>query len=524
MDCREILVVDNDTFYLDLLGDIIREKGYRVHTASDGLQGLELVKQKAFRCVFVDFIMPKLDGARFIECVREDPKLKELPITVISAAITEESPGLDKIGADFYLYKGPEKTLKKNVLEVLNQIENKTNKATGSAALLGTEGMNKRAVVKELMSERRHREVVLKNIGEAVIETDTNVQVIYANTKAASIFNIPEALIIGMPLYDLFKSESLPKIREAVEGLSARFESDVVSFIIPHDKYVLKIVLANLIEEEEDRGTVLIAQDVTDYHTKVRELVLANKKLKNMQEKLVQEAKFSMIGHLSTTINREIESPLVSASSYLALLLHGKTRDDSIRDKLEVIQEDIHRARAMIRDLIDFGKEEESKVERIDVGEIVRRIAALVKHRASSSGVTIVEDYCENLPTLDADADKLKHVFINIINNAIEAMPDGGILTMSTTASSTVSFPEGETKPAIQIAFADTGVGIPPGFIPQIFNPFFSAKPDKNATGLGLSTSMKTIQDLGGGIEVESTVGAGSTFTVKIPLVEGIGE
>ena len=99
-------------------------------------------------------------------------------------------------------------------------------------------------------------------------------------------------------------------------------------------------------------------------------------------------------------------------------------------------------------------------------------------------------------------------------------MPNGGTLTVTTTTTPDGSISVGETKEIVQIDFADTGVGIPSEILPQIFSPFFSAKTDKNATGLGLSTSLKIIQGFGGTIEAKSKVGEGSTFTIKIP-VEG---
>jgi len=520
MDSKQVLVVDNDVFYRELLSDILQEAGYRVKKASDGLQGLELAKKETFSSIFVDLIMPRIDGVKFIKCIREDPKLKEIPITMITAAITDESPDLNKLGADFYLYKGPAEEIKKNIMEILKEMESERKGRGKISPILGTTGMYKRAVVKELMTEVRHREVVLENMGEAVIETDADLRVTYINTAGMNILKKTEGQIIGSHLYDLFKGRSLVRIRETMGKLSASPGTEGATLTVPYDNSVLKIVIANLIEEGKNSGAVLIAEDVTDYHTKVRELMLANAKLKKMQEKLIQQAKFSMLGQLTTTITREIENPLVSALSYTTLLLREKRRDSTIQERLEVIQEEIQRARSMVRDLIDFGEEEEPKLESIETEELLRRIVALVKHRADSLKVTIVENYGGDLPLIYADVNKMKQVFINIINNAFEAMPQGGTLTITTRVAADGSFSAGEAKEqdSIQIAFSDTGVGISPEFLPQIFNPFFSVKPERNATGLGLSTSMKTIQDLGGTIEVESKVGVGSTFTIKIPL------
>jgi len=518
MDAKHILVVDNDEFYLEFLSDILQEEGYIVKKASDPIQGIQMAKSESFYCIFLDMIMPKIDGVKFLKCIREDPNLKDVPVVMVSAALIDEAANLDTLGADFYLYKGPAEKIKQNIHEILKKLGEEDRGRGKGSHVLGIKDMYRRAVVEELMSYKRHREVVLENMGEAVIETDSDLRITYINATGMKIFNKTEGQILGMFLCDLFKAESLIKIKEVVSKLSASSDPQVAVLTVPYGKLILKIVIANLIEEGKNTGTVLIAEDVTDYHTKVRELTLANDQLKKMQDKLIQEAKFSMLGQLSTTVTREIENPLVSALSYTTLLLRDKSIDDAVRYKLDVIQEEIQRVRSMIRDLIDFGREEEHELERVDAGEMLQRIVALIKHRAESSKVTIVEKYSKNLPLFFADTNKIKQVFINLINNAFEAMPHGGTLTITTSATSDKSFPAPEMINAVQIEIADTGIGISPEFLPQIFNPFFSSKPEKNTTGLGLSTSMKIIQDLGGTIEVDSQVGAGSVFTIKVPL------
>jgi signal transduction histidine kinase len=175
----------------------------------------------------------------------------------------------------------------------------------------------------------------------------------------------------------------------------------------------------------------------------------------------------------------------------------------------------------MIRDLIDFGEEEQTKLERIDVNDILKKIVALVKNRADSAQIIINEDHAKNLPPICAESLKLRQVFINIINNAFEAMPNGGTLTITTTTAPDGSISVGETKEIVQIDFADTGVGIPSEILPQIFNPFFSAKTDKDATGLGLSNSLKIIQSFGGTIETKSKVG-GKHFVKLVERSNGL--
>ena len=151
-------------------------------------------------------------------------------------------------------------------------------------------------------------------------------------------FNKIEGQIIGCHLYELFDDESSQKIKEAIEKTSTQPNNTLVTFTMPLNKFILKIIVTNLIEEKKVTGTVLIAEDVTDYYTKIRELMLAQERVKKMQDKLIQDAKFSMLGQLSANISKDIESPLVSALSHISLLLSQKNNDATTREQLNTIQ------------------------------------------------------------------------------------------------------------------------------------------------------------------------------------------
>ena len=515
MDPKQILVIDNDVFYRELLREILEKEGYSVKKASDGLQGIEMAKKESFYCIFVDLIMPRVDGIKFIKYIRGEQKLKEIPITILSGALTDELIHKDEINADFYLYKGPVEAIEKNIKTILEMLETGKRDKDGALPVFGLDDMHKRAVVKELMNEKSHHETILKNIGEAVIETNDSLKISYGNPAALKIFNKTETELVGIYLYDLFKAENLHKIRAAAEKISASPDPEVSTHTIHYEKLILKIFLANLIEKDGNAGTVLIAQDVTPYYTKVRQLTVANEQLKKMQDKLVQNAKLSMLGELTANLTGEIESPLLSALSYTTLLLNESSISDPVRDKLDIIQGEILRVKSMIGDLIDFGREEEGEREKVQVADLLKLIVALVKPRAETARIKIVENYDKNLPLVYVNANKTKQVFINLINNAFEAMPDGGRLTLTISAT-----PDTTGRENIQVAVFDTGTGISPEVLPQIFNPFFSAKIEGDASGMGLTTSLKIIQETGGTIEVNSNAGEGSVFRVNIPVSE----
>jgi signal transduction histidine kinase len=516
---RTILVIDNDGLYLELFREIVEHEGYEVATAVDGMEGIERAKQGSFYCMFVDLIMPRIDGRKFVKCIRQMPRFKHVPIAIMSGALAEEGGDLEEIGANFYLYKGPVPDLRKNIVRILRTLTQGTAGKRARPAVLGISGMHRRAVVKELLCDNRHREVVLEHMGEAVIETDARLRITYINAAGMKIFARSEGETIGATLDVLFSQEVFGRIRKAVEALAGSSSPEKATLVVPIESYVLRVVIAVLVEMGENTGTILIAEDITDYYEKVREVLEANEKLKTMQDKLVQEAKFSMVGQLSATISREIENPLVSALSYLSVVLRQQLGDEESRGRLERVQEEVQRAREMLRDLSEFGQESlEGAEEAVGVDALLKRIVALVRHRAAAAKVTIVEKYAAKLPSVRVDANKMKQVVMHLINNAVESMPNGGTLSINAAVLGEQA-PDGEKSRRIMVMeVRDTGEGIAPEFLPRIFDPFFSAKGGKEGTGLGLSTSLKIVEEMGGTIEAHSRLGEGSTFTVRIPV------
>ena len=143
-----------------------------------------------------------------------------------------------------------------------------------------------------------------------------------------------------------------------------------------------------------------------------------------------------------------------------------------------------------------------------DVNVVVEQVVAMVRRQGAVESVNVHEAYAPDLPLVEIDVSRMKQVFLNIMNNAIYAMPGGGSLTVRTFVQDGF----------VHIGFTDTGTGIEAEHLSRIFDPFFTTKPDVSGTGLGLSVSLGIVQSHAGTIEVASVLGKGSTFTVKLPL------
>lgn len=265
------------------------------------------------------------------------------------------------------------------------------------------------------------------------------------------------------------------------------------------DKHDLRLftVFSNLV------GTALQnASLYTDLTGKMSELHSA-------QEQLVHSTKMAAIGELAANVAHEVNNPLTSVLGYTTYLLKTLDLPDSPKRVLGMMEQETLRVRKIIRNLLDFSRQKASWMQPSDIVLPLRETVAFVQGAAASSSVKIHEEYSEPPVMVSIDANEMKQVFINIINNAIQAMPRGGDLRIRLAA---VNHDEA------LIEFADTGVGILPGNRKKIFEPFFSTKENGDGTGLGLSISYRIIQNHGGRIEVESEFGKGTVFKVFLPL------
>jgi two-component system NtrC family sensor kinase len=247
--------------------------------------------------------------------------------------------------------------------------------------------------------------------------------------------------------------------------------------------------------------------------------------LKRTQAQLIQSAKLAAIGELAAGVAHEINNPLTSIMGFTRLLMQETDDDDPMKEDLQIIDQEAARTRAVVRALLDFARQREPQLEPGDVNEMVRSTVTLVCHQAKRAGVTTKESYDETLPLVSLDADQIKQVFLNMITNAIQAMPDGGELKVATAYRPQGRSPEPAERidgaDCVAVEFHDTGTGISAEDLPRIFDPFFTTKEAGQGTGLGLSISHSIVERHGGWIEVESEVGRGSTFTVMLPVTEG---
>ena len=230
-------------------------------------------------------------------------------------------------------------------------------------------------------------------------------------------------------------------------------------------------------------------------------------KLKEKQALLVEAEKLASIGILTAGIAHEINNPLTSVLTFSNLLLEQCPEDDPRKDKLKMMARETERARNIVRQLLLFSKDVVIKPSKMDINQTLREVADFLRAQDALNGIDLRLNLAE-MPEIEADATLIWQVALNIIQNAVHAITPPGAIEIATRL-------EGGNA---EIAFTDTGCGIPEEQLPKIFDPFYTTKETSRGTGLGLAVSYGIIKKHGGDIEVESKVGKGSTFRVRLPI------
>jgi signal transduction histidine kinase len=232
------------------------------------------------------------------------------------------------------------------------------------------------------------------------------------------------------------------------------------------------------------------------------------------EARLIQAAKLAAVGEMAAGVAHELNNPLTTVVGFTELALDELAIDSPIRKDLDLVLQEARRARSVVRRLLDFARQGETSRVKADINEIVDDVMMLTKHLMHTSHVEPEIRLGQGLPWVLVDRNQIKQVVINLVNNGLYAMPQGGRLVVETAEQTRYN---GQW---ITLTVRDTGVGIPPENLQRIFEPFFTTRADRGGTGLGLSVTYGIVTDHAGMIEVESAVQQGSTFTVWLPLEE----
>ncbi|HYD47698.1 MAG TPA: ATP-binding protein [Terriglobales bacterium] len=349
----------------------------------------------------------------------------------------------------------------------------------------------------ELREQEASYQKAIDNAPAAIFRLDQDVGTILdANIVAERTLSFPRAEMIGMRIWDLIPQAERPKATRLFEETRSRGHSNREDLHLQRrdGKLVPVFFSGGLIEYRQRRFFQVICVDISDR--------------KRLESQLIQSEKMAAVGQLAAGIAHEIRNPLGIITNALYDLGEIVQSDDpDVGEDLRIAKEEMRRVQDIINNLLEFSRESKAEVEPVDINELLRRTLQLLTKGLQKSGVHVVTDFGP-LGICRANQNGLRQVVLNLITNAVQAMPSGGTLTLRTRL---------RIDGRVQLDVSDTGVGIPPEHLTDIFNPFFTTKDPGQGTGLGLSVVHSVVHRYGGEIRVESQLGRGTSFTIELP-------
>lgn len=229
--------------------------------------------------------------------------------------------------------------------------------------------------------------------------------------------------------------------------------------------------------------------------------------LQEMQDSLVRSEKLASLGKMAAGVAHEINNPLTSILINTHLVMEKLATRGGVEENLTLIADETTRCSEIVKGLLEFSHQDPPEKDNADVNDILDLSIDVIKNHVTFQNIKIKKKLAKDLPQISVDSNKIKQVFLNLMLNASEAMPEGGSLAITSRLSA--------GKKYVEVEFTDTGLGIPEENINKLFDPFFTTK--TGGTGLGLAVSYGIIEQHKGKIEVKSKQGQGSTFVIKLP-------
>ena len=338
--------------------------------------------------------------------------------------------------------------------------------------------------------------------------------------KTVSIVIVAVALLIalaGILSTVLISTRLISYPIRSITDLMSRLTKGELSIEVPDGERrdeigsmakAVEVFRNNAIEKAE------LDEELKNYSEHLEEMVEERtKELREAQERLVRQGKLAVLGQMAGGVAHELRNPLGAIKNiayFLNMVLEEP--EPEIKESLEILDKEVKTSDRIIGSLLEFARPKPLVKGEVNINEVVTY--ALSRNKVPLK-VEVVMKLDEVLSAIPADSDKLSIVFDNIIRNAIQAMPEGGQLVIKSEMSDT----DEPSERGILVSFADTGVGIPEENMPRLFEPLFTTK--SKGIGLGLAIINSLVEGHGGTIEVESEVGKGSVFTVRLPLTVG---
>lgn len=487
-----ILLVEDNAADARLIEELLKEAGtlFDLTHAERQSTALELLAQRRFDAILLDLGLPDSHGLETLAALVE--AARDTPIVVLTG-LSDEAVVAQALrqGAEDYLVKG-----KADGDLLTRAIRYAIERKRGETALR--------------RSEERFSKVFRASPLGIVISSLPDGQIIDANEAFLDMYGFEREEMVGRIARDLdiwVDPEDRARLMKEIgeRGVSRNFEA---RFRRKSGEIGVAMSSAERIELNGEPCLLSLLTDITERKRAEETLKAKDEELRAMTQQLWQTAKLATMGEIAASVAHELNNPLGIASLRVEALLAETPPADERRRSLEIIEQEIERMGGLVANLLQFSRRSTTRISTVDLRDELGKTLELMHYHLRNCRVTVTPEFAPDLPMIQADRQQLRQLFLNLIANACDAMPEGGTLGLRAYL----------VDNQVRIEIADTGAGIPPADLARVMEPFYTTKPEGKGTGLGLAISRRIVQEHRGTIEISSDGVPGKGTTVRIAL------
>lgn len=347
---------------------------------------------------------------------------------------------------------------------------------------------------REIEETKQYLENLLENANDVIYTLDTEQQFTYVNGKVEA-WGYRKEDLIGRPYLSLLSKRHRGRRLKSTLDIGAKqvYEVEVVTRTGEARSVMVSVSPLHGVDGQI-LGVLGIARDMTE--------------TKKLEQQIRNSEKLASVGKLAAGVAHEINNPLGGILNCLYNLGKGTISPVRREEYLASMEDGLRRVQKIVRQLLDFSQQHQPEFSLTDINHVIERVLVLTNHLFAPNRIVLEATLGKSLPNLLIDRHMIEQVLMNLILNAVQAMRDGGVLSIRTVVEEGICL----------VTIRDTGSGIPASVLPKIFDPFFTTKNEGEGTGLGLSVSLGIVERHGGKILVESEVGKGTVFTLCLPV------
>jgi PAS domain S-box-containing protein len=507
----KIVLVDDEEDIREVMAITLEDAGYIVGTAADGTAGLLLCDDTSPQIVITDIRMPGISGLQVLETLKKKYPDIEVIVATAFGEMDLAIRALQLDASDFITKPISDEALYLALKRAKERFASKKQLKDYTALLEKEKAETSQELLKSITFQRN----LIESSMDGIVGCDDRHTVVIYNHNMEQLLGFPKQDVLHqMTLKQFFPAGRLSHF---MDDLSADAYGGKNRLII-YETHLntqsghtipVQVSASLLFDQDRESGLVCFVRDLREIRKLEREI--------SDQARILHQDKMMSLGRLAASVVHEINNPLSGILNYLRLMKRvlgqgplAENRREKFQRYLDLVENETNRCSQIVANLLSFSRLSPPSFGKVKIDELLQRCILLSQHKLELSNIRLESVIQPDLPTVDGDFNQLQQCVINLIFNAIDAMPEGGTINLN-------GHYDTDRATAI-VTVRDTGRGIGVEDLPHIFEPFYTTKSDGYGVGLGLSTVFGIMERHKGVVNVQSQPGNGAAFTLELPV------